>query len=143
MHRTNHCLPGLLLAAGLAGIAPLQAQLPRPLAEIAAGYAAKIAGSATLFAGRSLESVRADELAAEGVLAAVLNMVEYELDRDAGRLTVTLGEVSRTARLVPGLGVVLEPLTFEPAPLPQSRSVVVGVCWGRKSQYSYPAASCA
>ncbi len=119
MHRTIHRLPGLLLATGLAGLAPLQAQLPRPLAEIAAGYAAKIAGSATLFAGRSLESVQADELAPEGVLAAVLRMVEYELDRDAGRLTVRLGEVSRTARLVPGLGVVLEPLAFEPSALPE------------------------
>ena len=108
------------VVAGVLGVCAMGTAQSDPrttlLGPVGAGYGAKIAGAAVLVAGRSLESVQAAELAAEGPLAAVWGAIEYGLgERD---VSATIFGVTRTAVAVSGLGSCLLPAGFDRSELP-------------------------
>ncbi|MCR9248203.1 MAG: beta-lactamase family protein [bacterium] len=73
-----------------------------------AAYAAKVAASAVFVSGRTLDSVRAEELAPDSDLTRVLApLLKFELDREAGTLTAMLPMAKVTAVYTRGLGCVL------------------------------------
>jgi len=106
MHRTSIALVATCLVPA-AGIA--QQTGPDPaLAEVAAAYAAKVAASAIFVSGRSLDSVRAEELAPDRPLAALVGpLLTFDVDRDARSVTVRLGKATATAVATKNLGCTL------------------------------------
>ena len=88
---------------------PAAAQAPsRELAEVAAAYAAKVAASAIFVSGRTLDSVRAEELAPTGPLEALLRAsLQFDVDAEAGTVTCRLGQARATAVRTNGLGCTL------------------------------------
>lgn len=96
--------------AGLAGALPGQDRgpLPQELAEVAAGYAAKVAASALFVSGRSLESVLAQELAPDTTLHALIApLLRFEVDRLRHTVTARLGTARAMAAHIDGLGCTL------------------------------------
>ncbi len=88
---------------------PKPAAAPADVAKVGAAYAALVAGSAVFVSGRELDSVRAQELAPDTALNALIGpLVRFEVDRAGGTLTARLGQASATAVFVEGLGCVLQ-----------------------------------
>jgi CubicO group peptidase (beta-lactamase class C family) len=106
---------GLAVVLLLAAVAqPLRAQeRPGPalgpeLAEVAAAYAAKVAASALFVSGRTLDSVRAEELAPTRPLEALIApLLRFDVDDAAGTVTCRLGQAKATAVRTQGLGCTL------------------------------------
>ncbi|MFO1078824.1 MAG: serine hydrolase [Planctomycetota bacterium] len=106
----NASRPLRLLLASLC--LPLAAQekpvLTRDLAQVAAAYAAKVAASAIFVSGRTLDSVLAEELAPDHALEALIRpFAKFDVDRDAGTVTCSLGGVTATAVCTQNLGCTL------------------------------------
>lgn len=102
--------PHLLLLASLC--LPLCAQdkpkLTRDLAQVAAAYAAKVTASAIFISGRTLDSVLAEELAPDHALEALIRpFLKFDVDREAGAVTCSLGGVTATAVTTRNLGCTL------------------------------------
>jgi len=73
------------------------------MATIGAGYAAKVAGSATFVSGRSRESIES------GGDLDHIPFVKWKVDRDAKSVTAWIGPIRQTAVVRPGLGTALLP----------------------------------
>src|SRR5262245_62295031 len=84
------------------------AQLPAGVAELGASYAAKVAASAIFVSGRTLDSVRAEELAPDTPLTAVIGpLLQFDVDRQQQKVTAKLGSVSACAAFAPPFGCTL------------------------------------
>lgn len=87
---------------------PQQPALPAELRQAVAAYAAKVAASALFVSGRSLDSVLAEELAADAPLQAMARpFLTFAVDRERQTVTATLLGQAATAAFVPGLGCTL------------------------------------
>ena len=95
----------------LALLLPAQDQkggLDPRMAQIVAGYAAKVVASAVFVSGRSLDSVLAEELAPDRPLEALIKpFLRLQIDRDEGTVTATHGKARATACRTTGLGCTL------------------------------------
>lgn len=92
---------------------------PSPeLAEVAAAYAAKVAASALFVSGRTLESVRAEELAPTRPLEALIApLLRFDVDPETATVTCTLGRAKATAVRTAGCGCALLPAGADVAAL--------------------------
>ncbi|MFY9342786.1 MAG: serine hydrolase [Planctomycetota bacterium] len=104
----------LVVAAAVLPPCPAQDRAPdkslpsADMAAVAAAYAAKVAASAIFVSGRTLESVLAEELAPTRPLEALIRpLLKFEVDRDAGTVTATLGASRSTAVCTRNLGCTL------------------------------------
>src|SRR5262244_3956869 len=78
------------------------AQLPAGVAELGASYAAKVAASAIFVSGRTLDSVRAEELAPDTPLTAAIGpLLQLDVDRQQQKVTAKLGSATACAAFVP------------------------------------------
>lgn len=109
------------VAACCLATAALAQSPPQPspeLHEVAAAYAAKVAASAIFVSHRTLESVRAEELAPTRPLEALFApLLRFDVDADGGAVTCTLGRAKATAVHTAGCGCVLAPADTDIAAL--------------------------
>jgi CubicO group peptidase (beta-lactamase class C family) len=72
--------------------------VPRDLAEVVAGYAAKVAASALFVSGRTLDSVMEEEFAPDRPVEVLVRpLLQFEVDRERRRVTARVGSASATA----------------------------------------------
>ncbi|HEB52421.1 MAG TPA: class C beta-lactamase-related serine hydrolase [bacterium] len=90
-------------------VTTLAAQQPdEQVAQIACAYTAKITASAIFVSGRTLASVKAQELAPTRPIEEMIRrLLQIEVDRAAQSVTCTLGDASATAVFRPWLGCAL------------------------------------
>jgi CubicO group peptidase (beta-lactamase class C family) len=111
-HRPAFVLP-VLLPFVQATCAPQEpqrpaGQLPAGVAELGAAYAAKVAASAIFVSGRTLDSVRAEELAPDTPLTALIaSLLQFDVDRQQRTVTARIGSASACAAFAPPLGCTL------------------------------------
>ncbi|HEX5053840.1 MAG TPA: serine hydrolase [Planctomycetota bacterium] len=101
----------VVVAAVLTSLPPLARcqTAPSPeLAEVAAAYAAKVAASALFVSGRTLESVRAEELApTRPIEVIVAPLLRFDVDAAGRTVTCRVGQAKATAVATTNLGCTL------------------------------------
>ena len=102
-----------VVSAALSPLLPAQATPvpagPDPaLLQVAASYAAKVAASAVFVSGRTIESVLAEELAADGRIEAMIRpLLRFDVDAAERTVTCRILTASATAVATAGLGCTL------------------------------------
>ncbi|MBI5240499.1 MAG: serine hydrolase [Elusimicrobia bacterium] len=125
----------LLLAAALGSWRLLR------IAEVGAGYKAKVLGSAVFVSGRSPESALAEDVSADKY--RIMRLFRAEVDGPGRTVTTSLlGLRPRQALFRPGLGVTLvptgRPALLEPSALPEAPPLPPGPWPGREPEEPRP-----
>src|SRR5712671_5632336 len=104
--RSQFWVAAFALAAGCQ--ARQQPALAPEVAELGSSYAAKVAASALFVSGRTLDSVRNEELQPDTPLtAAIAPLLQFEVDAQQHTVTARIGSASATAAFVPAFGCTL------------------------------------
>ncbi len=105
---SRFALTALVPVVGASLLAQQGAAPSAELAEVVAGYAAKIVASAHFVSGRTLDSVLAEELAPTRPLEAMVRpLLQFDIDDKAGTVTCRIGSARATAVRTQGLGCTL------------------------------------
>lgn len=105
---TTHRALWILLVTACSTATSPTPQLDRELRQVAAAYAAKVTASALFVSGRSIESVRTEELSPHGAVEQlVAPHLQIVVDREQRTITCRVGDAHATAADTGALGCAL------------------------------------